>query len=87
MFTAQSGELQENSVIRKFRNTAIDGKRYLAQFYNLDAIISVGYRVDSVRATHVLKEFTIIVDRIRQEIAKLISGRIRTAESGLQSNW
>ena len=47
----QSGELQEDSVIRKFRNTADDGKSYLTQFYNLDAIISVGYRVNSVRAT------------------------------------
>ncbi|MDP2861451.1 MAG: RhuM family protein [Desulfobacterales bacterium] len=47
----QSGELQEDSVIRKFRNTAADGKSYLTQFYNLDAIISVGYRINSVRAT------------------------------------
>jgi hypothetical protein len=46
-----SGELKEDSVIRKFRNTAADGKEYLTQFYNLDAIISVGYRVNSVRAT------------------------------------
>jgi hypothetical protein len=38
----QSHELLENSVIRKFRNTAADGKRYLTRFYNLDAIISVG---------------------------------------------
>src|SRR5437773_8394562 len=45
-----SGELSEESVIRKFRNTAADGKSYLTQFYNLDAIISVGYRVNSVRA-------------------------------------
>jgi len=40
----KSGELTENSAIRKFRNTASDGKKYLTQFYNLDAIISVGYR-------------------------------------------
>ncbi len=37
-------ELGEESAIRKFRNTAADGKSYLTQFYNLDAIISVGYR-------------------------------------------
>ncbi|MFW6374632.1 MAG: virulence RhuM family protein, partial [Thermodesulfobacteriota bacterium] len=49
--TFASGELDPDSVIRKFRTTAADGKRYKTQFYNLDAIISVGYRVNSVRAT------------------------------------
>jgi hypothetical protein len=47
----QSHELDEPSVVRKFRTTAADGKAYLTNFYNLDAIISVGYRVNSVRAT------------------------------------
>ncbi|MCX7116613.1 MAG: virulence RhuM family protein [Legionellales bacterium] len=46
-----SGELHEDSVIRKFRITASDDKNYNAQFYHLDAIISVGYRVNSKRAT------------------------------------
>lgn len=45
------GELQADSVIRKFLTTAADGKNYTVQFYNLDAIISVGYRVNSIRAT------------------------------------
>jgi len=44
-------ELIKDSVIRKFRITAPDGKNYNTQFYNLDAIISVGYRVNSKRAT------------------------------------
>ena len=44
-----SNELDENSVIRKFRNTANDGKSYMTQFYNLEAIIAVGYRVNSKR--------------------------------------
>jgi len=59
-------ELNENSVCRDFRHTAIDGKEYITNFYNLDAIISVGYRVNSQRATqfriwatNVLKEFAI----------------------------
>ena len=62
----ESGELTENSVVRKFRNTATDGKQYLTQFYNLDAIISVGFRVNSKRAvqfrqwaTGILRDFAI----------------------------
>ena len=47
----ESGELVENSVISKMETTASDGKNYDTTFYNLDAIISVGYRVNSVRAT------------------------------------
>ena len=46
-----SAELTEAAVIRKFRNTAADGKSYLTAFYNLDAIIAVGFRVNSPRAT------------------------------------
>jgi len=45
-----SGELTEQAVIRKFRNTASDGKSYLTAFYNLDTIIAVGFRVNSTRA-------------------------------------
>jgi hypothetical protein len=72
-----SSELDEDSVIRKFRITASDGKKYNTQFYNLDAIISVGYRVNSRRATQfrqwatqVLKEFAIkgyVLDKKRLE--------------------
>ena len=47
----ESGELVENSVISKMETTASDGKNYNTTYYNLDAIISVGYRVNSVRAT------------------------------------
>ncbi len=72
-----SGELQQDSVIRKFRTTAPDGKKYKTNFYKLDAIISVGYRVNSRRATQfrqwatrVLREFAIkgyVLDRKRME--------------------
>jgi hypothetical protein len=62
----ESGELSENSVIRRNRITAADGKSYLTQLYNLDAVISVGYRVNSVQATQfriwatqTLKEFVV----------------------------
>ena len=62
----ESGELQEDSVISILEITAEDGKKYLTKFYNLDAIISVGYRVNSRQATHfriwatqILKEYII----------------------------
>lgn len=59
-------ELDENSVIRDFRITAADGKTYITKHYNLKAIISVGYKVNSERAvqfrkwaTQIIEEFTI----------------------------
>jgi hypothetical protein len=62
----EAGELQEFSVSSKMEHTAEDGKLYETQFYNLDAVIAVGYRVNSHRATqfriwatHTLKEFII----------------------------
>lgn len=62
----KEGELNENQVVRKFRTTADDGKDYEVSFYNLDVIISVGYRIKSQRgtqfriwATKTLKEFII----------------------------
>jgi len=48
----ESVELQEDSVCSILEHTAADGKSYSTQFYNLDAIISVGYRVNSIQATH-----------------------------------
>lgn len=48
----ESNELNENSVSSILEHTAIDGKNYKTKFYNLDAIISVGYRVNSTQATH-----------------------------------
>ena len=62
----ESGELVENSVISILETTALDGKSYKTRYYNLDAIIAVGYRVNSyhatqfrIWATQTLKEFII----------------------------
>ena len=77
-----SGELKKDSVTEKISATASDGKNYQTQFYNLDAIISVGYRVNSVRATQfrqwctsVLRQFAIrgyVIDKKRMENGSLI---------------
>ena len=47
----REGELNKDSVISILENTAADGKKYRTMFYNLDAILSVGYRVNSANAT------------------------------------
>jgi len=61
------GELQENAVVRKFRTTAADGKNYETNHYNLDVIISVGYRVKSFRGT----QFRIwATERLREYLIK-----------------
>jgi hypothetical protein len=85
----KSGELQPDVVCRKFRHTtqhgAIEGKTQTKEvtFYNLDAIISVGYRVNSIRATQfrqwctaVLRQFAIrgyVIDKKRMENGAFIS--------------
>ena len=62
----EEGELEKNSVVKKFLTTAGDGKKYNVLHYNLDAIIAVGYRINSKKATEfriwatkVLKEYMI----------------------------
>jgi hypothetical protein len=73
-----TNELQKDSVIRNFRITASDGKTYNTQFYNLDAIIAVGYRVNSIEATRfriwatktlrefIIKGFVLDDERLKQ---------------------
>lgn len=69
-------ELEQNSVVKKYLTTASDGKKYKTNYYNLDAVISVGYRVSTDRAiqfrrwaTNILKEFSkkgYIIDKKRK---------------------
>ena len=78
----KSGELEESSVTEKNSATATDGKNYMTKFYNLDAIISVGYRVNSIRATqfrqwctYVIRQFSLrgyIIDKKRMENGSFI---------------
>lgn len=51
----KEGELNVNSVVKEYLTTASDGKRYRTKYYNLDVIISVGYRVKSLRGTQFRK--------------------------------
>lgn len=72
------GELSKNSVVRKFRTTATDGKSYETYFYNLDMIISLGYRIKSLTATkfriwaterlkeYIIKGFTLDDERLKE---------------------
>ena len=78
-----TGELEEEAVCRDFRHTAEDGKDYTTRFYNLDAIIAVGFRVNSARATHfrqwatgVLRDFAIrgyVLDKERLKNGAFLS--------------
>ena len=79
----KEGELEESSVIRNFRITAADGKTYDTQFYNLDVVISVGYRVKSKRGTqfriwatqtlkeHLTRGYTLNRQRLEQNAREL----------------
>ncbi len=80
----KTSELEENSVVRKFRITASDGKSYNTKHYDLDAIISIGYRVNSKMATqfriwatgilkkHLVNGYTINKKRIGQNYEKFM---------------
>lgn len=75
------GELKEDSVVKEYLTTGADGKRYNTKYYNLDVIISVGYRVKSLRgtqfriwATDRLREFLIKGFTLNDELLKKGSG-------------
>ena len=73
-----SGELEKDSVCAKFAHTATDGKTYQTQYYSLDAVISVGYRVNSKRGTefriwatnvlkqHIVQGYTVNEKRLKE---------------------
>jgi len=73
----EESELEEDSVVRKFRTTALDGKNYNMTYYNLDMIISLGYRIKSIIATqfrrwaserikeYIIKGFTMDDERLK----------------------
>src|SRR3989338_9617414 len=81
----KSAELSQNSVSSILEHTAVDGKIYKTQFYNLDAIISIGYRVNSKRATqfriwatqklrdYIVKGFVINEKRLKEHAENLKS--------------
>jgi hypothetical protein len=77
-----TGELSPESVVAKFATTAADGKTYQVEHYNLDAIISVGYRVNSLRGT----QFRIwATQRLREYLVKgfvLDDDRLKAAGGG-----
>ena len=86
-----SGELRPEAVVSILETTANDGKRYSTRFYNLDAILSIGYRVNSISATHfriwanrVLKEYILKGGAISPRIDR-IEQRLVVNELGLQS--
>jgi hypothetical protein len=87
----KEGELDEKSVCREFRRTGSDGKDYSVKHYNLDVIISVGYRVKSLRgtqfriwATQRLKEYIIKGFTLDDERLKQTGGRSRYFDELLQ---
>jgi hypothetical protein len=80
----EEGELNENSVVRNFRTTASDGKSYDVNYYNLDVIISVGYRVKSQQGTH----FRIwATQRLKEYIVKGFALNDERFKSGNSMNY
>ncbi len=89
----KEGELNKNSVVKESLTTAADGKKYRIAFYNLDVIISVGYRVKSLRgtqfrqwATAVLKDYLLKGYNINQRLVYMeerIDRRLNSIESTL----
>jgi len=80
-------ELQEDSVIRKFRITASDGKTYNTQHYSLPAIIAVGYKVNSERAVQFRKWATGIIEQFTIKAYVMDDDRIKAGGSVLTDQY
>ena len=80
-------ELQEDSVIRKFRITASDGKNYNTQHYSLPAIIAVGYKVNSERAVQFRKWATGIIEQFTIKAYVMDDERIKAGGSVLTDQY
>ena len=79
-------EVKEDSVIRKFRITAADGKGYNTQHYNLPAIIAVGYKVNSERAVQFRKWATVIIKDYTIKGYAMDDERLKTTARSLAKN-
>ena len=74
----EEGELEKDSVVKKFLTTASDGKKYNVLHYNLDAIIAVGYRINSKKAT----EFRIWATTLRNCLLEFVILDLQKRYSG-----
>ena len=99
----ESGELSRESVVANFATTAVDGKVYQVDYYNLDVIISVGYRVNSIRGTqfriwaterlkeYIVKGFTMDDERLKEpqggRYFEELLARIRDIRSSEKVFW
>ncbi|MBR3414863.1 virulence RhuM family protein [Candidatus Saccharibacteria bacterium] len=98
----REGELDKNSVVKNYLTTAADGKKYRTSFYNLDMIISLGYRINSKIATvfrqwatarlkeYIIKGFTLDDERLKQNggrYFKELLQRIRDIRSSERNLW
>ena len=98
----KEGELDKNSVVKNYLTTAADGKKYRTSFYNLDMIISLGYRINSKIATvfrqwatarlkeYIIKGFTLDDERLKQNggrYFKELLQRIRDIRSSERNLW
>lgn len=78
----EEGELDEKSVVRNFRTTASDGKTYNTKFYNLDMIISLGYRVKSIVATQFRRWATELIKEYLKKGYALDDNRLKELGGG-----
>lgn len=83
----EEGELEEDSVISKMETTATDGKNYLITYYNLDAIISVGYRVNSQKATRFRQWATSVLREYMIKGFAMDDNRLKQGENLLEKDY